>query len=107
MVDPGVFFEVDTYWAQTGGVEAADLVRKLGAKAPLLHIKDGPCVKGEPMTAVGDGVMDVGAIVNAGKPYTEWMIVELDACATDIIEAVAKSYSYLVGKGFAHGTKKT
>lgn len=106
MVDPGVFFEVDTYWAQTGGVDAADLVRKLRTKAPLLHIKDGPCLKGEPMTAVGDGVMNIGAIVKAGKPHTEWMIVELDACATDIVEAVAKSYTYLVGKGFAYGTKK-
>jgi sugar phosphate isomerase/epimerase len=105
-LDPEVFFEVDTYWAQTGGVDAADLVRTFGAKAPLLHIKDGPCVKNEPMTAVGEGVMNIEAIINASKPHAEWMIVELDACATDMIEAVAKSYSYLVGKGFAYGTQK-
>lgn len=105
MVDPDIFFEVDTYWAKVGGVDPAELVKTLGARAPLLHIKDGPCVKGEPMVAVGDGKMDIASIVNAGKPYTEWLVVELDACATDMAEAVEKSYSYLVGKGFAHGTR--
>jgi hypothetical protein len=31
------------------------------------------------------------------------MIVELDACATDMLEAVEKSLRYLTGKGLAHG----
>jgi len=106
LLDPEIFFEVDTYWAKVGGVDPAELVKKLGSKAPLLHIKDGPCVKGEPMVALGEGVMDIGAIVEAGRPYTEWLIVELDACATDMVEAVEKSYRYLVGKGYAHGNKQ-
>jgi hypothetical protein len=55
------------------------------------------------MTAVGDGVVDVPAVVAAGKPVTEWLIVELDRCATDMMEAVARSYSYLVGEGLAQG----
>jgi hypothetical protein len=55
------------------------------------------------MTAVGDGVVDVPAIVQAGKPATEWLIVELDRCATDMMAAVARSYSYLVVEGLARG----
>jgi hypothetical protein len=31
------------------------------------------------------------------------MIVELDQCATDMLEAVAKSYRYLVSEGLARG----
>jgi sugar phosphate isomerase/epimerase len=39
---PDIFFEVDTYWAKTAGVDPAALVRQLGGRAPLLHIKEGP-----------------------------------------------------------------
>jgi sugar phosphate isomerase/epimerase len=56
---PDIFFEVDTYWAQTA----------------------------------------------AGAGATEWLIVEIDRCATDMFEAVAKSYRYMVGKGLAHGKR--
>ena len=57
------------------------------------------------MTAVGEGKMDVPAIVAAGEGSTEWLIVELDRCATDMMEAVEKSYTYLVGKGLARGNR--
>lgn len=102
---PEVFFEVDTYWAKTAGVDPAAWVRELGARAPLLHIKDGPCVMDAPMTAVGDGVQDVSEIVAAGVGASEWLIVEIDRCATDMLEAVTKSYRYMIGKGLAHGRR--
>ena len=41
--------------------------------------------------AVGVGVIDVLAIVKAGEGHTEWLIVELDQCATDMLTTVAKS----------------
>jgi len=104
-LDPAVFFQIDTYWVNTAGASSVDVVKKLGARVPLLHIKDGPCVKSEPMTAVGDGVMDFPPIVEAGKPHVEWLIVELDRCATDMLEAVEKSYQYLVQSGLGKGTK--
>jgi sugar phosphate isomerase/epimerase len=102
---PDILFEVDTYWAKTAGVDPARMVRQLGNRAPLLHIKDGPCVMDAPMTAVGDGVVDVPGIVAAGAGATEWLIVEIDRCATDMLEAVAKSYRFMVGKGLAHGKR--
>ena len=136
-LDPDVFFEIDTYWVQTAGLDPAKVVKELGLRAPLLHIKDGPAIKGEPQVAIGDGVLDFPSIVQAGAPLapqswgeqgaapqswggrgaapqslgergagaTEWLIVELDHCATNTMEAVEKSYQYLVAGGLARGNK--
>ncbi len=104
-LDPTIGFEVDVYWALTAGVNPATMLKELGKRAPLLHIKDGPAVMDADMTAVGDGVVDIAAISNASKDTAEWWIVELDRCATDMMEAVAKSYQYITERGFAHGRK--
>lgn len=100
-LDPAVFLELDVYWAQTSGQDPTALVQRLGRRAPLLHIKDGPCVRDQPMTAVGEGVVDVAGVIQASQ--ADWLIVELDACATDMFEAVQKSYHYLISKGLARG----
>jgi sugar phosphate isomerase/epimerase len=104
-LDPDVFLEVDVYWVQTAGQNPAEVVRRLGSRAPLLHIKDGPCQIEAPMTALGEGVVDIPGVVAAGAGSVEWLVVELDRCATDMVEAVRKSYQYLIGKGLAHGKK--
>jgi sugar phosphate isomerase/epimerase len=98
-----IFFEIDTYWAQVGGVDAVALVKEFGARAPLLHIKDGPLTKDDPMLAAGDGKMDFPAIVKASSGNVEWMIIEIDRCATNMFEAVQKSCKYLVSSGLARG----
>ena len=100
---PEVLFELDTYWVKTAGLNPAAVLRELGKRVPLLHIKDGPCKKDESMTAVGDGIMDFNSIIEAGKTVVEWMIVELDSCDTDMMEAVEKSYAYLTSNKLAHG----
>jgi sugar phosphate isomerase/epimerase len=104
-LDPDVFFEVDVYWVQTAGQDAAEVVRRLGARAPFLHVKDGPCQLEAPMTALGEGVVDIPSVVAAGAGSTEWLVVELDQCATDMLEAVRKSYQYLIEKGLGRGNK--
>jgi sugar phosphate isomerase/epimerase len=104
-LDPDVFFEVDVYWVQTAGQDPVQVVRRLGSRAPLLHIKDGPCEMEAPMTALGEGVVDLPGVIAAGAGSTEWLVVELDRCATDLTEAVRKSYGYLVGKELARGNK--
>lgn len=103
LLDPQIFFELDTYWIQSAGVDAAEIVAEFGQRAPLLHIKDGPGELGKPHTAVGDGLMDVPAVVGAGRGHTEWLVVELDACATDMLAAVEKSLRYLEKEGLGHG----
>lgn len=103
---PGMFAEIDVYWAEVGAGNAAAAVARLAKYARLLHLKDGHIDPASPMTAVGHGKLDMPAIVGAADPnVTEWMIVELDACATDMTEAVRDSYTYLVGNGLAKGNK--
>ena len=104
-LDPTIFFEVDTYWVQTAGVDAVTVVEELGERAPLLHLKDGPCLQGKPMTALGEGKMNIPALVQAGEATTEWLIVELDSCAGDMMTAVKKSYTYLISQELARGNK--
>ncbi len=102
LLDPTVFAEVDTYWAKVGGADPVQVVTDLGARARLLHIKDGPATNHEaPMVAVGDGVMDVPAIAKASR--AKWHVVELDQCATDMFTAVEMSLRYLTRHGLAAG----
>lgn len=95
MLDPGIFFELDTYWIKVAGRDPAAVVRELGPRAPYLHIKDGPGVQQQPHVALGEGVVDIPAIVKAGGKNVEWLIFEMDSCATDVVEASRKSYDYL------------
>ncbi len=93
---PDAFSELDTYWCAVGGGDPAAVVRQYARRLPLLHIKDGPVSRTEPMTAVGEGRMDWTSVVGAADPATlQWLIVELDRCATDMLEAVRKSAAYL------------
>ena len=41
----------------------------------------------------------------AADEAVEWVIVELDSCDTDMLQAVAESYRYLTTHGFARGRK--
>lgn len=94
LLNPGIFFELDTYWIKVGGSDPVQLIRELGDRVPMLHIKDGPATKDAPMTAVGDGVMDIQSIVSAAMPDS-WKIVEMDRCDGDVLEASQKSFTYL------------
>ena len=102
---PDVQFEIDTYWAANfGACDPAAEVARVRDRTPLLHIKDGPLTKGHAHVAVGDGRMDIPAIVGAADPdVLEWVIVELDACDTDMMTAVERSHAYLTGAALASG----
>jgi sugar phosphate isomerase/epimerase len=101
---PDVVLEIDIYWAQTGGVDPAALVKRLGPRVRLLHVKDGPCTTEDAMLAVGDGKVDVPAAL-AANDSVEWHIVELDRYDGDMWDAVQRSYDYLVSNGLSEGTK--
>lgn len=103
LLDTTIGFEVDVYWATTAGIDPAVMVRELGARAPLLHIKDGPATRDGAMTAVGQGVVNFQAIADASRSAAEWWIVELDRCDGDMLTAVDSSYAYLTQNGLAHG----
>ena len=96
-----VFFELDTYWAAIAGADPVEVLRRMGRRAPLLHIKDGPMMARRAHTAVGSGGMDFPPIIEAAQ--AEWLIVELDACDTDMTEAVRASIDYLTREGLGAG----
>ena len=110
-MEPDIFMEVDTYWVKVAGHAPSEIVRSLGPRAPMLHIKDGPAVfrdnlaldNPDPMTAVGRGTQDFPAIVRAANGNTEWMIVEMDKTATDVFGALQDSYDYLIRNKLARG----
>ena len=101
---PSLFAQVDVYWTAFGGGDPVEVVRRLGARAKLLHIKDGLLPEKMPHTAVGAGNLPMAPIVAAADPANvKWLIVELDSCATDMVEACRQSCQYLVGNGLAAG----
>ncbi|OGV50905.1 MAG: hypothetical protein A2X49_05685 [Lentisphaerae bacterium GWF2_52_8] len=105
---PKVFFEIDTYWATNFGAnDPAEQVAKFKNRTILLHIKDGTFVQGGHMVAVGSsGRMDFKKIIDAADPkLLRWLVVELDSCATDMFEAVEKSYRFLVDNNLGEGNR--
>ena len=113
LLDKDIFFEIDTYWVKVAGHDPAVIVKKFGARAPLLHIKDGPAKwndslpedNPDPMVAVGKGSQDFPAIAKAANGNTRWMIVEMDKTVTDVFEAIRESYDYLIKNKLAKGRK--
>ncbi|HEU4427639.1 MAG TPA: sugar phosphate isomerase/epimerase [Myxococcota bacterium] len=94
-LDPAVELELDIYWAKTAGRDPAAEIARHGARVTRLHLKDGPADKPEsPMTALGDGVVDLKRAI-AAATCADWMLVELDHCATSMRESVRKSAEWL------------
>lgn len=105
---PDLLAEVDIYWATVAGADPAALIRRLGSRVRFLHVKDGPADSTDrdaPQVAVGSGRVDVAGAMAAGA-HVEWHVVELDACATDMVEAVERSARFLVGQGWSRGRER-
>lgn len=97
-LDPAIVAEVDIYWAHVAGADPASVIGGLGQRVELLHVKDGPGVLGPPMTAVGEGEVDVDAALAAGK-HVRWHIIEMDECAGDVLATVRTSVEWLTRSG--------
>jgi sugar phosphate isomerase/epimerase len=91
---PDVFWQLDVYWAQTAGADPAAVLGDLGPRARSVHWKDGPCIHGRPMTALGQGRVDVPRILRALTRSADW-VIELDGCDTDPLEAARQGRVYL------------
>lgn len=97
ILHPNIFFEIDTYWVQTAGLDPGGIIAELeesGPRVQFLHLKDGPIVQGQPMVPLGKGAMDFPSILKRVTPLTQ-LVVELDECATDIFQAIEQSLRYL------------
>ncbi|MFN8215324.1 MAG: sugar phosphate isomerase/epimerase [Solirubrobacterales bacterium] len=103
----GVGILADVYWVAAGGIDVAATLEELGPKVRRLHVKDGHLKPGpvditEPMTAVGDGRVDIPAAI-AAAPQVDWHVVELDEYDGDPFDALERSYGYLTGNGLSRG----
>ena len=113
--------QIDTCWANVGGVDPADYVLKYTGRAPTVHIKDF-YLKGRPQNnmyklicdgddakeeegnfsyrPVGYGLQDVPRIMEACKKAgAEWVIVEQDGVSRPgavKLEEVALSAKYIL-----------
>jgi len=95
LLDPTIGIELDIYWAKVGGADPASALDALGSRLKLLHAKDGPATKDEPMLALGEGVMNYPSLLPHAAA-ADWKIVELDRCATNMVEALEKSAAYML-----------
>jgi sugar phosphate isomerase/epimerase len=98
--DPSVVAEVDVYWAQAGCGDAAKVVAELGERATLLHVKDGPADTVSMETVLGEGTLDLPAILAAGE-HVRWHIVELDDWSGDMFEGAALGARWLLEHGWS------
>ena len=88
--DPtNVMFELDVYWAQKGGVNPVDYIRKYAGRIPLLHIKDEQ--------AIGEsGTMDFKSIFDAAYDSgLESYFVEVERYGRTPEKDVAASYNFI------------
>lgn len=103
-LDPRVVIELDAYWAELGGADAAEVLTRLGDRARFIHVKDGPLESYEEdvMVPIGEGTIDWEAALTADSGL-RWHLVELERLHGDTFTALEKSYTHLVGRGLSRG----
>jgi sugar phosphate isomerase/epimerase len=104
-LDGRVLVELDAYWAQLGGADPAEVLTRLGDRARLIHVKDGPAVSYEHdvMVPIGEGRIDWRRTLTAPSGL-RWHIVELERLHIDTFEALERSYAYLTGAALSAGS---
>lgn len=104
-----IFFQLDIYWVAVAGLDPAAVVRQMGSRVEMLHVKDGPANPDDvsadephqPMTAVGQGTLDIPAIMEASSDTAEWMVLEMDEVDGDVFSLLEESYNYMLENRFA------
>ncbi|WP_410596465.1 sugar phosphate isomerase/epimerase family protein [Amycolatopsis sp. lyj-23] len=95
-LDPAVELEVDTYWATAGGEDAPALLRRLGDRVRAIHVKDGGlATDATGQVPAGQGRVPVAEVLAAAPDALR--VVEFDAFAGDLFEAIAASFAFLTG----------
>jgi sugar phosphate isomerase/epimerase len=90
--------ELDVYWAVHGGQDPVAMINRMPGRVPLLHMKDMAPGPAREFCEVGEGIIDMPAVVVAGdRAGVQWYIVEQDECKRDPLESVAMSYGNLAG----------
>ena len=104
--DPAlVWFEVDCYWVAQAGIDPAAMIRKMGERVKLIHLKDRKpdVATSQELNAdaghfapVGKGTLDWRSILAGARQMgVEHYFVEQDKTDGPEFEAVRESYVYL------------
>ncbi|MDH2443390.1 sugar phosphate isomerase/epimerase [Amnibacterium sp. CER49] len=93
-LSPEVVLEVDTFWASVGGVDAPDLLRRLGDRVQLIHVKDGPISRDtRTQLPAGQGEVDVPAVLAAAPRAMR--VLEFDDYDGDPFDGLAASFAWV------------
>jgi sugar phosphate isomerase/epimerase len=92
-----VVFQLDLYWAVTGGADPVELIERYGNRIQLFHVKDRGV--GGRIEIVGEGDIDFPSIFAAAGGSTRYYVVEHDPRfgdpSFDPFEAAQKGFDYL------------
>ncbi|WP_020578656.1 sugar phosphate isomerase/epimerase family protein [Actinopolymorpha alba] len=99
-LDPRVFLELDVYWAHTAGLTPAEVITSYVDRVYTLHVKDGPGVRGQLQTAVGEGSVENAAAIGAGKNVA-YHVVELDEAPGDPFDVARAGADWLIANGYS------
>lgn len=108
-LDEEIFSQLDIYWVAVAGLNPATVIRELGNRVEMLHVKDGPANPDdisadephEPTTAVGEGTLDIPSVMDASSGTAEWMVLEMDEADGDVFALLEESCNYMLKNGFA------
>jgi sugar phosphate isomerase/epimerase len=91
----------DTYWAQAGGVDSAEFIKKYKDNIFVTHLKDMTVIGDKPvMTELLTGNMNFERILEvSGESGVLWHFVEQDEVRIDAFESMKISYDNLMATG--------
>jgi sugar phosphate isomerase/epimerase len=101
-LEPEVGYEVDLYWAKTGGADPRLVMAELGGRVQIIHIKDGPLDENQPMTAIGEGAFGWDALIGELRASAlAYGFVEMDRVgeADTPVAAATRSMAWLRAHG--------
>ena len=89
--------ELDVGWAEVGGADPAELLRRLGDRAELVHMKDMDTSVERGFVEIGEGDVDMRACADAAREIgSEWLIYEHDE-PENPIESIEAGAQFLNG----------
>ena len=117
---PKVKFEIDSFWSTNFGAEDPVAMLKLfGDRVILLHMKDGSLKRTDDGLRIVNGIYDnkadlrplgtgdlpIADLIAAAPATVGSVVVELDYCNTEMVQALEISYRFVTSSGLLAGNK--
>lgn len=100
LVGDELIYEPDVFWTDYAGIDTVEFLKRIGSRAPLIHLKDYKILEDKSFkdVAFGVGDLDHKKIVDTALEYNkpEWLIIEWEGFADgNDLEAVKISLDNL------------